>query len=609
MEHKELFDKALTEISDRYSFSSDRETAVKIMERAKQMQKSKEKRRGIFNAAACTAAAVAVIGGSVLGLGYINEHGGLRQRGTGYHDELSASSDVKESKNILDAAGDRFDFDDAAVEIESVDYDGQFIRVKYTVENIGENSSDESWRSLALIIHPTEYGDPQISYHNSNRELGMLSDKKEEKIAFGDLILDPGESAKVELCANSPGLFGASEPVAAAYTVTGMDKSEGCYTVSKKIGFMSGLYGKSEIYSAELSAYGVNLLHSKNFVADKDFSFTIKYRGGTQLELNDKEKAGSGTSSSGEEDFARTYIEIYNGDPIDVNDIASLIINGEEIPLNFYTGMEFKKTASLLNELESEGIQSRIICARDENIPSGCVIRTEPQYGLLDTPPENLDLYVSSGAAAEKTFDIGYRAVGEPSGIQEIIHAGYAEGKTYIHISRFLCEDFINEAAADSSISESFISKVSAYCDENGALDTDRLCSELETVDVRGILDNEAVADRKYFRVDDNYILCISSEYNTALVLADAELGAPYLTENWPHSMVRYTDIRHITELLWAVYEGFPDITVTAEEELDSGSVTLEISVSGEEIPILKQYLADNGADLSLCKFMELSVF
>ena len=628
MNCKDFFERAVQASLTKYPSPDGNDLIVTVRERAKIMKKQNENRRcydiveaapeqtihksgRVFSALAGTAAAVAVIGGSVFGLNYIIGHGGLKEgggnTGTGaaYRD-FSANTEVKD---LLDAAKDRFVFGDVAAEVESVEYDGQFVRIKYFVEYIGENAEDSPWwEGLALLLHDSTHN--AIS-HGSMENLAYLEDNREEKMYTCDMEVGFGETADLELFANSPTMFGDNPEVAiASYTLTGIDKSECCYSISDKIDFVSELYGNTEIYSADISAFGVNLRHSKNFAPDKDFSFVIRYKDGSQTELHDYRKTHYGTGSRGEDDFASTFMTIYNGDPIDVNNIASLIINGTEVKLNVYTGEKFFTDVSeRAQELHnSKGAEYHVILERNDTIPTGCVIRTEPEFGLLDELPQSYTLYVSSGASVQKTFDITHRADGEPTGIPEIVDFGYAAGRAYVYCSSFSFDELLTELSRNAP--DELISAVQPYCDERGELQYDKLCAGLETVEVRGFLDNEAMPGVRYFRLNDKYILGARPEDVSAFVLEDADDGLVFASEQWKRDVhVDYNGIRKTIELLWAVYDGLPDIAVTTHEDPGSGNITLGISVNEDDITALKQYLSDNGADLSLCEFYGLYTF
>ncbi len=109
MKYKDLFEEALTEVSDRYTFSSDHEMAEKIAERAKNMKNNNtvdksshsglieitpeyaepKKSTKIVHAVAGIAGAAAVLAGAVFGLKFLNEHGGLKEGGS---DEIRAGA-------------------------------------------------------------------------------------------------------------------------------------------------------------------------------------------------------------------------------------------------------------------------------------------------------------------------------------------------------------------------------------------------------------------------------------------------------------------------------------------------------------------------------------
>ena len=70
------------------------------------------------------------------------------------------------------------------------------------------------------------------------------------------------------------------------------------------------------------------------------------------------------------------------------------------------------------------------------------------------------------------------------------------------------------------------------------------------------------------------------------------------------------TGLRSITELLRQEYERFPHLTVVAVTEStssDGNELSLAIiDTSGEETETVREYLTENGADISLCSFNEL---
>lgn len=194
MEPKALFDKALSEVSEKYTFSPDREIVNNIMERAKSMEKHKQNRHRVLTAAAGTAAAFAVIGGSVLGLNYLNEHGGLKEGGSAaYHEDSSTApedpsavttqTDLELTDNIADnldnmgvenhlynktdeteaalPQGLKFEFDGFTVEPRWCTFDGMTLHMAYDV--ISDGTLPEDVDTLVSL-----YAGPYYCTHTSN---------------------------------------------------------------------------------------------------------------------------------------------------------------------------------------------------------------------------------------------------------------------------------------------------------------------------------------------------------------------------------------------------------------------------------------------------------
>lgn len=177
MDYKSFFNSALSEAFDKYTFSDADEMMKSIRERAMNMENKTEKRHNIFNAVAGTAATVAVIGGSVLGLNYLNEHGGLKEGGyegggAGYHEDMTDSAyteplplnnetpvtlsvtdpvftdplplknetpvtlsvtDPTELPDIGEAIGEQLEFHDASVRLTHFEYDGENLMAVFSV--------------------------------------------------------------------------------------------------------------------------------------------------------------------------------------------------------------------------------------------------------------------------------------------------------------------------------------------------------------------------------------------------------------------------------------------------------------------------------------------
>lgn len=599
MEYKDFFNSALSEAFDKYTFSDADEMMKSIRERAERMDKNIVKRSRVFSIAAGTAAAVAVIGGSALGMSCLNEYGGLSEGGGAAYHESTPEAEIKD---LLTAAGDRFVFGDTAAEIESVDYDGQFIRIKYTVEYTGGDDSYHDWESLVIGIDPDDYNALVLMPSGSYRDIDRISDNKIEKLFIGDLSLKNGETVKVCLEVDSPQLFEYTIDHTAVYTVTGVDKSGTTYTVNDAD-------GNEWII---LSPLGAKLVGPTEYGMDEDFSFALKFRDGETTEIIETMrgpcKNGTIVAMPGEvtDDWDDMEVEYLLPDPVDVNDIAAVIINGEEIPLNFYTGEKFSDGAEqTARYLADKGAECHVIVDRNETMDAGCVIRTEPEFGLMDELPESYELHLSSGSFEQNNFNVQYRTIGEPSGIPQIINFGYDGERAYIYLCSCSFDDFISEATAESTVDDSFIEAVSAYCDENGALNYNLLCDGSESFQIAGFLDNSCMSGVRYFRIDDKYVLGAKEEDATAFVLVDAETGGAELYG--VHT--DYNGIRHILNILRVRYSGFPYVYITVVEDLGTGDVTLEISVSEEERPALEQFLTDNNADLSLCRFMKLFTF
>ncbi len=118
MNYKDIFNRAFSDIGSVYPFSDDQAVFDRVKERAKIMEKNEktEKNRSygqvteVFPPAdmpkprkaprviAAVAASAAVIGAGVLGVNFLNEHGGLKEGGSvavgaGYHEDMPAAVD------------------------------------------------------------------------------------------------------------------------------------------------------------------------------------------------------------------------------------------------------------------------------------------------------------------------------------------------------------------------------------------------------------------------------------------------------------------------------------------------------------------------------------
>lgn len=652
MDYRSLFDRAMSQKLSGYTFSDNRTIMKNIEERAIRMENNKARRHSVFSAVAGTAAAVAVIGGSALGLNYLNEHGGLKEGGSGssqnsgagYHDTVQQEA----PKDIMDIEGDVVQFDDMTATIYRVRYDGHYLRVLYHIDRFDadfyRNDPDKAqlWLHETLELPDTE-GIPSGRYYRSG---GTCVCSREDRLYCTTLLIELKEGERrtnIEFAHDVR--YDGTDPdtrdtqYAGVYTLSAADADKTSYTMETftvpfKTGAGDEFTGTAVIDSLTLTPLGAYMFTKEGrVVCDSDFS--VRFRDGsvtTLIDCNDgvdlkaaedgrlvERSAGglifngpvagplecSGLSENIEEGEYRINIYSMVND-IDVNDIAAVIINGSEIPLNFCAGMEFEKAAELISDFESKGTEFRYMSEWNTEIPAGWVIRTEPEFGLLEGAPESCDIYLSAGDPEENNFNLAYRSVGEPSGIPELINFGWDGRRTYIYISRYSFDNFLTEVSADVAADESFFAAISEYCDENGALNYDKVSDDLDAFQIIDFLDNNCISGVRYFRLNDKYVLGARPEDESAFVLVDAEIGAPELYG--VHT--DYNGIRRIIDLLRREYSGFPYITVTVVEELETGDVTLEISVLEDRmLPTVKQYLTDNGADLSLCSFFRLLVF
>lgn len=156
MDYRSVFDNAMSQKLSEYTFSDNRTIMNNIEERARRMEKNKQKRYSIFSAAAGTAAVVAVIGGSVFGLNYLNEHGGLKEGGAGYSANDTAvpeeNTELPEYINLDELAGQTFEFSDLTVKIHSAQYDGKYLRLDY------EGISEDPHMRGNFVLESTVYG-------------------------------------------------------------------------------------------------------------------------------------------------------------------------------------------------------------------------------------------------------------------------------------------------------------------------------------------------------------------------------------------------------------------------------------------------------------------
>ncbi|MBQ9384107.1 MAG: hypothetical protein IJT87_07705 [Ruminiclostridium sp.] len=129
MNYRDFFDEALSEAYTEAPVADDKEFIGTIYERAKGMSNKKEKVRQmklteitpeyvetkkshkVFTAVAGVAGAAAVLTGAVFGVGWLNEHGGLkgpdvRDADAGYHSDIEPAQSAEETTNAIIASED-----------------------------------------------------------------------------------------------------------------------------------------------------------------------------------------------------------------------------------------------------------------------------------------------------------------------------------------------------------------------------------------------------------------------------------------------------------------------------------------------------------------------
>ena len=437
MNYEEFFKKAFADIRKDQSCPDNEAILNDILERAKRMEKNRQKMHGILTAAAGTAAAVAVIGGSVLGLNWLNAHGGLKEGGVensnsaGYHEDTSsayADDNVQGSKDILDVVGDVIEFEDMTATIEQVLYDGHTLRVIYRVDSYDENYYGDGPASARMTVWEKEKtsGRWLATMGGGNTYDKFLSKDNHRNVATLHIELGADETTILtfqhdvrliseEEITESPIIcFGS-------YTLHGVSADDYSYTFGDKVVVTGDLLSSSstnafvEIEQLTVSPLGLKISSTHNFFDDMIFNVDLKHRDGTITKLVDRLNGRSQLTDSVLDDISLisfddsdqygtfTSIESMLYDPIDVNDIAAVIINGSEIPLNVYAGMELDNAKELLTK---NNISYEVVETAGDDIPKGSIIRTEPELGLLDEKPDNVTLYVSTGTESAAGIDI-----------------------------------------------------------------------------------------------------------------------------------------------------------------------------------------------------------
>ncbi|MBR1833366.1 MAG: PASTA domain-containing protein [Ruminiclostridium sp.] len=439
MDYKELYKRAFSTVRETYP-CSDHETALKnVMERAKNMKKDDNVRQvkfteipvtytepkkstKVLHAVAGVAGAAAVLTGAVFGLKFLNEHGGLREGGSdeiraGYNEDTKTMSDVMESKDILDAVGDVIEFEDMTATIEQVLYDGHILRVIYRVDSYDEDYYGDGPAGSRMEIWEKEKksGKWLATQGGGNTYDKFLNKDNHRNVAALHIELGNGESTEItfrhdvrpindeEIAVSSLQCFGT-------YTLYGVNSADHSYSFNEKITVTGDVLSSSmtafaEIEQLSISPLGLKISSTHNFFDDMVFNVDLKYNDGTVTKLVDRMNGKSKLTDSVLEDISYisfddsnqkgtfTLIDSMLYDPIDVNNIAAVFINGTEISLNVYTGMDIEAAKELLMK---KGIGYEVSEEENADIPVGCVIRTEPEIGLLEEAPDKVTVYVSA---------------------------------------------------------------------------------------------------------------------------------------------------------------------------------------------------------------------
>ena len=135
MNYRDFFEKALSEAYREAPVTDDRTFVRMIDERARNMKNSNIKLHRVFGAVAGTAAAVAVVGGSVLGVNFLNEHGGLKEGGVAAY---QAENEPSVTTNALMSAADItepgvFRYDNCTLYVRDYTFDGMRVTISYDV--------------------------------------------------------------------------------------------------------------------------------------------------------------------------------------------------------------------------------------------------------------------------------------------------------------------------------------------------------------------------------------------------------------------------------------------------------------------------------------------
>ncbi|MBQ9482611.1 MAG: hypothetical protein IJU82_00330 [Ruminiclostridium sp.] len=277
-------------------------------------------------------------------------------------DETSAASEAAimatwdrgESKNILDAEGDVLDFGDMTATIIKTDYDGHFIRVIYKADYHGGLSNDADWwfyqehRKLRLY----SYRNPAKNHFEGSWDtLPELGD--DCFILATEITLDEGESIDNLWFEYMPEGAKLTEECVhiGSYIVNGVDheKYDRSITIRDR---------ESDIGVINLSPNGMIIISNSDFLYDfvKKQDCLLKYKDGTTEAFESTHFSSIYYEALGEEDIDRmlaehgltrdelvsrvpdkdeknawTKLAWFKPEQIDVDNVAAVILNGEEI--------------------------------------------------------------------------------------------------------------------------------------------------------------------------------------------------------------------------------------------------------------------------------------
>ncbi len=173
-----------------------------------------------------------------------------------------------------------------------------------------------------------------------------------------------------------------------------------------------------------------------------------------------------------------------------------------------------------------------------------------------------------------------------------------ADEKAYYMLNKgpeALHSDYFMNFAEHIGLYDEIKTDFADYLDENRLM-TEKIAELPEVLTYLGLFGTEPYDDGKWYHVGEKWLIQLHDGGFTELFMYD-EHG---------------TKFREMTELLRKEYEQFPHLSVIAVIETSNDAesfndLTLElIDMDSEETEGVKQYLSENGADISLCSFNEL---